>query len=312
MKSVTPEGSRKRRLQKTSLLRARRSNKTSNQQQKMSVAARKQAASNKMQLTSGFHNSNFYAGEQLMISTKGNEALFVERKGKHYKTGNLLQPRRDEIISFDSAVVYGGTSRCACLACRRKCLEICQQQQQQRAEQIRMTNEAWIFRQQQMMKHQLQHSSTNGLLVSQNKHQVNHCEPVMKRARTAVQNFQLPSSLRTAVACDYNFHQQSVKFHPQNISAQANVKETGGQIIVNQNHNRLKNIHNWYFPNYQHPHLVAFDPFSALKRSHGSLTSSVGSDTSDIVTSQQLGNTCVTSQQLQMINDADFYNFVNC
>ena len=280
MKGATKEGSRKRRLQNTSLLKMRRSSKNGVNQQK--VATRKQAG--KMQPNLSFQNPTFNMMAPIKEKNPANRG--------RVEAG--FPPRQDVVMGFDA--FYGGAGRCGCLACRRKSLEICQQRQ--RAEQIRVANEAWIFRQQQMMRIQ----PTTGLMASHNKHRDD--QPAAKRAR--MQNFQAAS--KTAA---YNIQQQHVYFQPQPAAARAEVdaKQTRGRYAVNQKSNQLKNVYSRYFPDFHQPHL--FDHFSAFQRSHDSLTSSLGSDTSDVVTSKQLGNMIVTSHQLQMINDADFYNFVN-
>ena len=278
MKGATKEGSRKRKLQNTSLLKMRRSSKSGAHQQRASVATRKQAG--KMQPNFGFQNPTF----NMMVPVK------EKNPANRGRSEAGFPPRQDGIVGFDA--FYGGAGRCGCLACRRKSLEICQQRQ--RAEQIRMANEAWIFRQQQMMRVQ-RRSPTTGLLASQSKHRDG--QPAVKRARMQVAS-------KTAA---HSIQQQH--FQPQPARADVDAKQTRGRFAVDQKSNQLKNAYSRYFPDFQQQHL--FDPFSAFQRSHDSLTSSVGSDTSDVVTSKQLGNMIVTSHQLQMINDADFYSFVN-
>ena len=223
----------------------------------------------------------------MFLTKPRNKELFLV-EGKHKKSGKPALPSRNQIINFESAANYG----CNCIACREISLKLYHQQQQQ---QIRMTNESWFFRQQQMTKH-----ASN---LFQNKYQSgNYCElnEGMKRARLSTQNFQLQSSLAAVKAPRvYNFHQQKVL---NTISAQAKY----------QPHDRLKNFHNRYFPGFYQPNF-AFDSLFALQSgSHGSLTSSVGSDNGDAVTSQQqFGNSFVSSQHLQFTNNLDFYNFVN-
>ena len=312
---------RKRTHQNTGLLKMVSSKKTITQQMKTtSVAACKPIQNiTKLQTNAGFPVSG-YAGEQFMISTRANEALFAKMKHRQYK--QTLQ--RKEIINPDRNL-QGGMRRCACLVCRRKFFELSKEQQRRKAVQMRMTNEAGFLRQQQMMKYQFQQAHVC-LPATQNKG--NHCEPDRKRARlsTAEQNFQLQqplsaSATKVQTALVNNFHQQSVKFQPNYISYQQidNLKKQTNWPIVNmqQNYAQLPNVennvdfHNRYFPvNQQKHHLTALNPYLAFQETHGSLTSSVVSDTSDVDTSQQFENALVTSQQVQMINNADCYNFV--
>ena len=311
MKGSTAEGLRKRRLQKTNLLKMRRSNKSNLHQQNMKkvfMSARKV----KQQTSKMYKTAGVLARDQLMISPRVNQASFVKNKHlQHYQTEDSLRSKQNEVINKYSLALYGGTSSCACLDCRRKYLEISQQQQWSR-EQIKVTNTDFNYRKQHMVK--FQKASTVKSSTKQNKHNSYYDSiPNRKQAHFPItaQNFHLPSSLTTVAVkapaeYDINLYQQCVKFQPQKVSVQLKDKNATNQFIFNKQLNPLseKNTYfrNQYLPGYHNHHY--FNPISTFQGSRGSLTSpdeSVSSETRDVV----------MSQHLQMINTAEFYNFVN-
>ena len=314
MKVRTMEKSRKWRQQKANLLMTRRSNKNSFQQQKMKTES--VAPSIKKQETEKIHTTTgSYAGEKFMVSTSGNEALFAVNKNvQHKQTDDPVRPRQNKRISFESATVYSEINCCACLVCKRKSMIMSQRQQRWKAEQIRISNEDWNFRQQQVVNYQTQRKSKcrNLPVAINNYNDYYELIPSGKRARlsNATQNFQLPISSTTAAAkapvdSDNNFHQKNMKLQSRRSSTQQ---------IGNNSFEKTFNSPNRYFY-YHHNHLAGFNSFSAFQESHSSLTSliqSIDSDTSTFVRSpQHFDNTLLTSKNLQMIKISDVHSYLH-
>ena len=310
MKASTTEDNRKRRKQKTSLLKIVGSKKNGIQQK---TKTRPIAARKRIQEADKIRNSfpeSRYAFDQFIVASRGNEEI----KQRQYQT---LQQR--QIMNVDMGSIQDSISHCDCLVCRRKSFAFAQQQQQwQNQNQIHMANDAWMFRKQQMSKYRHQQKTNTSLLAAQNKPEDSHYELARKRAclSTTAQNFQqsLTREAAEAAVSDYNFYQQNVNFYPKYITDHQfdnlTIKMNWPTVNMKQNSAQLTNVkynnysHSRYFPDYYNNHnLVDFISIPDFQGSHGSLTSSIESDGSDT-------NNIVTSQQLQMFNNFDCYNFV--
>ena len=306
----------------TSLLRMRTSSKTSAPQLhniRTSAATHKQVDTSNAAESS---QSGLYDAEQVKLSVGQNYFLTKGRKNHaFYMPDDSLQPQSN----FNSIAVYGRSNLCACLACRTKTIEASKTKQELRAETIMIVNEASTFgKQQHTIKNQFQpeFTHTTNLSATQNRHG-NHHEliPARKQARlsTAARNFNLqpPLTRATTQKVAYNnIYQQNVKFQPHFISNQdvdIHTKQSA-MATVNRQHrfdclffvDKNIDFQHRCFPGWYY----RCNPF---QESLGSLTSSidsVDSDTNRIVTSRQSGKTCVTSSQLQVIDNSDSYNFV--
>ena len=310
MKFTTTEGSRKQGQQKASLLKTR---KSSIQQQKIkSASVAIKQGSNKIYTSTGFAESDFYDNNKFIIA---NEAYLIKNNHHHYKRAGL-QPRRNVVYELDSAI-YDNASHCT--ECLNKSLEISQHRQEQRSKQIRMANKACISRQQKhALIYQFQKKFAHIDYTTTQRNRDNYVKqiPARKHARLSdsTDNFQQPIPLITtefkkAASYDNNFHQQIVKLQQQSNSVHQVDKFTTRQYTVNQQY--MLSQKNTNFHDYYNHH---FDPFSTNQDPRGSLTSSVesvGSDTSEITTSQYFGNTFLLSQQLQINNNANVYNVVH-
>ena len=242
MKASTKTERRKRRKQKTSLLRIVGSEKDSIQQKMTArpIAARKRKHEAE-KIKNSFPESR-YTGEQLMNATSG------IRETNHRKTYQTLQP----VVN----TIQNDVNCCGCFLCKTRNFEIAQQnanKMQQLQNQIQMAKSAWIFREQQMSKYQLQQITNASSSVPQNKPEYGHYENVRKRARlyTTALN---PSLTGTTTDNFKYFSDQQLG----NFTNQTNWPAANMQINFNQLTNFGNNIdfQNLYFPGYHHNHIV--------------------------------------------------------
>ena len=295
MKGAVKEGPRKRKLQNTSLLRMKTSGSSKSGAQKTSLmaACKIRKASNKAHKTARVPESVIYAKNNLTVQKTSEQAYFV--KNKQYQQRQTCEPlrsRHNQAGRLEPSAIY---RHCSCFVCERKYFEYAQQQQWIE-EQAKTTNSCWDFehQKQSMINYRPHEEST--VYLSQTSYDL--IQAKQARLPTAAQNFHPPT------AFDSGFQQQSARFHPGKVSGRQNNMNPANRATFDNPSDPLLKINtkflNRLFPAYHHHHYEPVLPSNSLTSS----VKSVGSDTSDVVTSQHFSHTFAVSKQIQMINNA--------
>ena len=210
-----------------------------------------------------------------------------------------------------------------CIICRTKYLNILHRnQQKQMKNRFQISNESLIYQNQQMNNFNQQQKHTTILSTRKTEPEISHYNQNNMQARLV--NFK-PSTavVNSPAVCNDTFYQQKVKFYLKHVSKQhvdTHTMQTNWQN-ANQNYVQKSNTkynighYNPYCPNYYNENnFVIFDPYLNFQGPTDSLTSSIESVESkmnDLITSQNVDKSLVTSHQFQTINDSDFYNFIH-
>ena len=280
MKGAIKEGPRKRKLQNTSLLRMKmsRSSKSSVQKTPFMAACTMRNESNKAHKNARFSESVIYTEHNLTTQNINEQAFFVKnRQYQHYQSCEPLRSRHDQASRLESSTICRNFS---CLVCKRKYFEFAQQQQWIE-EQAKIANSCWDseHQKQSMINYLPREESTVYLSTAQTDYDLIHAKQA--RLPTAAQNFHRPT------AFDNSFRQQSARFHPEKVSGQQ--INAANQLTSDHHTDPLLKINpnflNRFFPVHQRHEPVL--PSNSLTSS----VKSVGSDTSDVVTSQHFSHT---------------------
>ena len=282
MKGAVKEGPRKRKLQNTSLLRMKmsRSSKSSAQKTSFMAACKMKYESNKAHKNARFSKSVIYTEHNLTTQNISKQASFVKnRQYQQHQSCEPLRSRHDQAGRLESSAIC---RHCSCLVCKRKYFEFAQQQQWIE-EQAKITNSCWDSEhQKQSMINYLPHEEpTVYLSTAQTDYDLIHAKQA--RLPTAAQNFHQPT------AFDNSFRQQSARFHPEKVSVQQN--NAANRLTSDHYFDPLLKINpnflNRFFPVHQRQRHEPVLPSNSLTSS----VKSVGSDTSDVVTSQHFSHT---------------------
>ena len=309
MKNLTIIGSRKRK-QNTSLLKIK-GKKVRVQQKSTSYSVQQQIQqTNKVQKR---YNENQLYLDLQCVNAKYCDEKLISRQQHNY----VLQNKN--VLKLNANKNQSITNHCECLFCKKKSFENVQRNQKNQ-----MAYQHKIFQKQQVRRYEPQQIPEIGVSVKQFKPEVIHCNPIKRL--TIMKNFQ--TVLRTEAikptAVGGKFYQQNVKYNRKFISNKQDntdqMQTNWSTVIKEQSYTHQPtcesntNLQGLYFENYYHQHnFVSFNQFSTVQGSNGSLTPSIKSsesDTNDVMTLENFDNFITMSEQFEMINDLDYYNFV--